>query len=156
MVPDRFGIRWVNIRQVRDQRGLAWDTVGFNIGCPRNNHIFFRFKLKETKLNLFRLFFGLFRFVSVFRTSMQTTETLRILSKQTVKTFSIRGSSKPLFFFSVRTETNRNSVCFGCYSVCFLAKPPNFFSVCFDVSDRYWNNWNKQDLWDGELKRLIF
>jgi hypothetical protein len=28
--------------------------------------------------------------------------------------------------FSVRTETNRNSICFGCFSVCF-AKPKNIF-----------------------------
>jgi hypothetical protein len=32
-------------------------------------------------------------------------------------------------FFSVRTETNRNSICFGCFSVCF-AKPNKF---CFSL-----------------------
>ncbi len=34
------------------------------------------------------------------------------------------------FFFPVRTETNRNSICFGCFLVCF-AKPKNirFVSV---------------------------
>ncbi len=47
--------------------------------------------------------------------------------------FSIRGSSKPLIFFSVQTETNRNSICFGCFSVCFFAKPNIFFSVCFSL-----------------------
>ncbi len=33
-------------------------------------------------------------------------------------------------FFSVRTETNRNSICFGCFSVCF-AKPKNIFFDLF-------------------------
>jgi hypothetical protein len=62
----------------------------FLLGCPRNNKYFFRV---EPKLNLFRLFFGLFRktkkhffwFVSVFRTCIETTETNRTLSKQTKK-----------------------------------------------------------------------
>jgi hypothetical protein len=43
------------------------------------------------------------------------------------------------FFVSVRTEKNRNSICFSCFSVCF-AKPKNFFPVCFGVSERYRNN----------------
>jgi hypothetical protein len=47
-------------------------------------------------------------------------------------------------FFSVRTEINRNSFCFGCFSVSF-AKPKNIFSVCFGLSDRYQNNRNKQN-----------
>ncbi len=33
-------------------------------------------------------------------------------------------------FFSVRTKTNRNSICFGCFSVCF-AKPKNIFFGLF-------------------------
>jgi hypothetical protein len=33
-------------------------------------------------------------------------------------------------FFSVRTETNRNSICFSCFSVCF-AKPKKNFSGLF-------------------------
>jgi hypothetical protein len=39
------------------------------------------------------------------------------------------------FFFRFepkRTETNRNSICFGCFSICF-AKPNKFFSVCFSL-----------------------
>ncbi len=96
----------------------------------------------KPKLNLFRLFFGLFRetkkhffrFVSVFRTGIETNR------KNLQKMFSIRGSSKPLIFFSVRTETNQNSICFGCFSVCFFTKPQIFFfrfvSVCCDVTDR--------------------
>ncbi len=39
-------------------------------------------------------------------------------------------SSKQSNFFSVRTETNRNSICFGCFSVCF-AKPKNSFFGLF-------------------------
>ncbi len=35
-------------------------------------------------------------------------------------------SSKQSNFFSVRTEANRNSICFGCFSVCF-AKAKNIF-----------------------------
>jgi hypothetical protein len=33
-------------------------------------------------------------------------------------------------FFSVRTETNRKSICFGCFSVCFV-KPNKFFFGLF-------------------------
>ncbi len=65
----------------------------------------------KPKLNLFRLFFGLFsetnkhffRFVSVFRIGIETTETNRTLSKQTKKnlqkTFSIRRSPNRKNFF---------------------------------------------------------
>ncbi len=36
-------------------------------------------------------------------------------------------------FFSVRTETNRNSICFGCFSVCFAKQKNIFFGLfrCF-------------------------
>ncbi len=109
------------------------------------------------------IFFSLFWFDLAFRTCIETTETNRTLSKQTEtnrknvqKTFSIRGSSKQLIFFLVWTKTNRNLICFGCFSVCFFAEPKNCFSVCFGVSDRNRNNRNKQNLWYGELKRLIF
>ncbi len=43
-----------------------------------------------------------------------------------------RVSSKQSNFLSVRTETNRNSICFGCFSVC-CAKPKTLFSVCFGL-----------------------
>ncbi len=54
-----------------------------SLGCPRNNQIFFGLNRNKPKLNLFWLFFGLlretkhffFRFVSVFRTGIETTET---------------------------------------------------------------------------------
>jgi hypothetical protein len=36
-------------------------------------------------------------------------------------------------FFSVQTETNRNSICFGCFSVCFAKPKKKFFGLfrCF-------------------------
>ncbi len=91
----------------------------------------------------------------MFRTGIETTETNRTLSKQTEKnqknlqkTFSIRGPSKQLIFF---LGLNRNKLKLNLFRlVCFFARPPNFFSVCFGVSDRYQNNRNKQN-----LKRLI-
>jgi hypothetical protein len=68
--------------------------------------------------------------------------------------FRTRVSSNNQIFYSVRTETNWNSICFGCFSVCF-AKPKNIISVCFGlfrfvlvcfgVSDQYRNNRNKQN-----------
>ncbi len=77
-------------------------------------------------------------------------------------------SSKQSNFLLVRTETNRNSICFGCFSVCF-AKPKKIFSVCFGVSDRYRNNQNKHNffetnqnnlqknvLYEGVLETVIF
>jgi hypothetical protein len=56
----------------------------------KQSNIFFGSNRNKPKLNLFRLFFGLFRetkytffrFVSVFRASIETTETNRIFSKQ--------------------------------------------------------------------------
>jgi hypothetical protein len=92
----------------------------------KQSNFFFGSNRNKPKLNLFRLFFGLFRFVLVFRTGIETTETNRI-NLQT--TLSIRVSSKQLPFFSVRTKTKRTSICFGCFSVCFLAKAKKFF--CF-------------------------
>ncbi len=94
-----------------------------------------------------------FRFVSVFRTGIETTETNR---KNLWTTLSTRVSSKRLIFFRFepkQTETQSVSVVFQCV---FSRNPPKKFSVCFGVSDRYRNNRNKQNLWYGELKRFIF
>jgi hypothetical protein len=146
------------------------------VGCPRNNQFFFSVRTELTNRNSIcfncflvcfakpkNIFLGLFRFDSVFRTCIETTETNRTLSKQTKtnrknlqKTFSIRGSSKQFFFsrFELKqTETQSLSVVFW---FVFLPSQKFFFSVCFSVSDRYRNNRNKQNLWYGELKRLIF
>jgi hypothetical protein len=54
-------------------------------------------------------------------------------------------------FISVRTEINRNSICFDCVSVCF-AKPQKYFSVCFVVLNRYQNNRNKQNFFETNQK----
>jgi hypothetical protein len=45
------------------------------------------------------------------------------------------------FIFSVRTETNQNSICFGCFSIC-LQNQNTFFRF---VLDQYQNNRNKQN-----------
>jgi hypothetical protein len=56
------------------------------LGCPRNNQIFLRFEPKQTETLsvsvVFRFAFlrnqkSLFRFVSMFRTGIETTETNR-------------------------------------------------------------------------------
>ncbi len=109
------------------------------------------------------IFFGLFRFDSVFRTCIETTETNRTLSKQTEtnqknlrNTFSIRGSSKQLIFFLGLNRNKPKLNLFWLFFGMFFRQAPKFFSVCFGVSDQYRNNRNKQNLWYGELKRLIF
>jgi hypothetical protein len=138
----------------------------------KQSKFFFVSNQNKPKLNLFWLFFGLFRetkkhffqFVSVcfgvsdrYRNNRNKQNFLETNRKNLQKTFSIRGSSKQFFFFlSVRTETQSVSVVFR---FAFLRNQQNFFrfvAVCFDVSDRYHNNRNKQNLWYGELKRLIF
>ncbi len=102
----------------------------------KQSNIFFRFEPKQTKTQFVSVVFRFvsrnqktfFLFFSVFRTGIEITETNRISSKQTEKiskqTFSIKGSSKPLIFF---LGSNRNSFCFGCFSVCFLRNQQIFF-----------------------------
>jgi hypothetical protein len=55
-----------------------------------------------------------------------------------------RVSSKQTNFFSVRTEINRNSICFGSFSVCFAKPITNFFGLfrfvavfrtCFETTE---------------------
>jgi hypothetical protein len=105
----------------------------------KQSNFFFGLNQNEPKLNLFRLFFGLFRetkqiffrFVSVcfgvsvrYRNNRNKPKQTEKISK---KQISIRVSSKQLIFFSVRTETNRNSTCFGCFSVCFFREIKQHF-----------------------------
>jgi hypothetical protein len=61
----------------------------------------------------------------VFQTGIETTKTNRTFSKQTEKISKksfILGCPQNNYFFSVQTKTNRNSICFGCFSVCAEAQ----------------------------------
>ncbi len=156
-------VSWLEPLQAADSIGGRSTRVS-----SKQSNFFSRFELK---LNLFRLFFGLFRetkkpffrFVSVFRTGIKTTETKRIFSKQTEKISKksfLLGVLKTVNFFSQfepkQIETQSVSVVFW---FAFLGNQKfvfQFVSVCFTVSDRYRNNRNKQNFWYGELKRLIF
>jgi hypothetical protein len=101
---------------------------------------FFRFEPKQTETQSVSIVFQFvsrnqkffFRFVSVFRTGIETTETNRI-NLQT--RLSIRVSSKQLTFFgSNRNETNLNL--FRLF-FCFFRETKKNFSLCSGVSDRY-------------------
>jgi hypothetical protein len=132
----------------------------------KQSNFFFGSNRNKPKLNLFRLFLGLFRekhffrFVSVFRTGIETTQTNRTLTKQTKtkqknlkKNVFYQGVLDTIIFFSrFGPKLNLFWLFFGL----FFLQTKKFFSVCFCVSDRYQNNRNKQKLWYGELKRLIF
>ncbi len=134
----------------------------------KQSNFFFCLNRNKPKVNLFWLFFGLFRetkkhlfrFVSVFWTGIETTETNRTLSKQTkniVKKHSLLGGARncwSLFLGSTRNKPKLNL--FWLFFSLSFPETKNFFWVYFGVSDRYRNNWNKQNLWYGELKRLIF
>ncbi len=130
------------------------------VGCPRNTQIFFSV-LTETNCNsicfgcflvcfakLKTIFFGLFWCFGPVSKQPKQTEFCRNKPKKSPKNVLYWGSSKPLIFFlgSNRKKTKTHSG-FGCVSVCFFR---------IDVSDRYQNNRNKQNLWYGELKWLIF
>ncbi len=133
------------------------------LGCPRNK-FFFRF---EPKLDLFRLFFGLFRetkqiffrFVSVFRTGIETTETNRTNIPKTNLYYCVLETMNFIF------GSNRNSTCFGCFSVCFFRETKqNFFSVCFGPVSKQpkqtelmvWGNKKVYILTNWLLFRLVF
>ncbi len=117
-------------------------SISPNLGVLETIKFFFRFEPKQTETQsvtvVFRFvsrnkkhFFGLFRFLSVFRIGIETTETNKTLSKQTEKISQKRsllgGPQNCSCFFLVQTETNRNSICFCCISVCFFSKPPKKF-----------------------------
>jgi hypothetical protein len=116
----------------------------------------FRFKPKKTETQSVLVVFRFvsrnqrifFRFVSVFRNSIETNQ------KNLQKMLSFGVSSKQLIFFRFKpkqTENQSVSVVFRC-----VRKPKKIWGVCFGVSDRYRNNRNQQNLWFGELKRFIF
>ncbi len=137
---------------VLEESGELWcllgESVVFSLGLGEGGMFFFRFELKQTETQsvsvvfrfvsrnqktFFSLCFGLFRCFG----PVKTTETNRIFSKQTEKISKkhslLGGPRNHYFFFSVQTETNRNSICFGCFSVCFFVKPKKFFPVCFGL-----------------------
>ncbi len=122
---------------------LQCDYNDWILGCPWNNKKLFRFEPQQTETQSVSVVFGLFReskkhffwFVSVFQTGIKTTKTNKIFSKQTKKISKKRSllgdPRKRYFFFSVQTETNRNSICLSYFSVCFFAKPKHFFFGLF-------------------------
>ncbi len=129
------------------QSHVGQPTIPNRVSSKQANFVFGSNRNKP-KLNLFRLFFGLFcktkkhffRFVPVYfgdpdryRNNQNKQHFLETNLKNLQKSFSIRGSSKQVIFFSVRTETNRNSICFCCFLVCIFAKPKNFFWICFGL-----------------------
>ncbi len=67
----------------------------------------------------------------------------------------IRLSLKQTNKISVRTKTNRNKICFGCVSICFVKlKTKNFgFFRCFEQSR---NNWNKQNCFEQTETTINF
>jgi hypothetical protein len=74
-------------------------------------------------------------------------------------------SSKQSNFFLVRTETNRKSICFGCFLVCF-AKPNKFFFGLFrcfgpvskqpEQTETNRKNLQKTKLYHGVLETINF
>ncbi len=84
----------------------------------KQSNVFFGSNWNKMKLNLFRLFFSLFqetkkhffRFVSVFRTGIETTKTNRILSKLTKKIstkHSLLGGPQNRKFFFLGSNQNK-------------------------------------------------
>jgi hypothetical protein len=118
------------------QRHIATSVSA--LGCPGNNKKNFSVRT-ETNRNLFC--FEFFRFVSrnqttffsvcfgvldLYQNNRNKQNFLETNRKTLQKPFSIRRSSKPLILF-LGPNWNRNSVCLGCFSVCFYTKPKNFF-----------------------------
>jgi hypothetical protein len=95
------------------------------LGCPRNNQIFFSVRTETNRNSICfgcflvcfakpkKNFFGLFRCFGPVSKQPKQTET-------TSQQCSIRISSKQLIFFG----SNRNSICFSCFSVCFFRETP--------------------------------
>ncbi len=127
---------------------LAGVLLGFHfvirllsyLGCPRNNQIFFRFKPKQTETQsvsvVFRfvsrtknIFFGLFR---CFGPVSKQTEFSRNKPNKSPKNVLYQGVLETINFFFLGSNQNKpNSICFGCFSVCFFAKPKNIFFGSF-------------------------
>jgi hypothetical protein len=124
---------------------------------------FFGLNRNKPKLNLFQLFFGLFRetqknfrFVSMFWTGIETTKTNRTFLKQTKKnlqkTLSIRLSSKQLLFFGLNQNKPKLNLFWMFIGLCHENKKKNF-AVCFGPVSK---QPKQTELWYGELKRVTF
>ncbi len=109
----------------------------------KQSNFFFGSNRNKPKLDLFRLFFGLFRetkniifglfwcFGSVQKQPKQT-EFSRNKPKKSPKNVLYLGVLETvIFFFSVRTETNRNSICYGGFRFAFLLNQKIIFSFFF-------------------------
>jgi hypothetical protein len=143
-----------------------YEVQEFYVECPRNNQIFFSVRTETNRNSICfgcfsvcfakpkKHFFGLFRCFGPVSKQPKQTEFSRNKPKKSPKTFSIRGSLKQLILFSrFEPKLNLFQLFFG---LLFRETNKFFFSVCFDVLDCYRTNRNKQNLWYGELKRLIF
>ncbi len=128
----------------------------------KQSNFFFGSNQNIPKLNVFRLFFGLFRetkniFFGLFwcfgLVSKQPKQK-DILSKQTekisLKTFSIRGSQKPLIFFLGSNQNKPKLIRFRLFFGLLFRETPKFFSGLFRCFGPYRNNRNKQNLCYGE------
>ncbi len=115
----------------------------------KQSNFFFGSNRNKPKLNLFRLFFGLFhetkkyffRFISVcfgvsdrYRNNRNKQNFLETNQKNLLTKFSIRGSLKPLIFF---LGSNRNIPKLDLFrlifSLLFRETKKKFFSVCFGL-----------------------
>jgi hypothetical protein len=118
-------------------------------GVSSKQTFFFGSNRNKLKLDLFRLFLGLFRknrnvffrFVSVFRTGIETTNnrTFCETNRKNLykKTHSIRVSWKQLIFFGSNRNKPKLNLFRLFFSMCGSQHPRKIFSVCFGVSDRY-------------------
>ncbi len=131
-------------------------------GTNRNSICFGCFSVCFAKpKTFFSFYFSLFRcFGPVLKQSIKT-EFCRNKPKKSPKNIIYKGVLENINFFSrfEPKQTNQNSICFGLFGLLFHETPQKnfrFVLVCFNVSDQYRNNRNKQNLWYGEFKRLIF
>jgi hypothetical protein len=134
------------------------DLPSLYLGCPRNKKKF-RFKPKQSD------FFGLFLFVSLFRTGIETTETNRILSIKTEKKekiskkCSLLGVLETVNFFLCSNRNKPKLNLFRLFFSLVFRETKFFFSVCFGLF-RCLGPVSKQpkqtELMVWGIKRLIF
>jgi hypothetical protein len=141
------------------------------LGCPRNNQIFFSVRTGTNRnsicfgccsvcfakpKNFFSVCFGVSDRYRNNRNKQNFLKTHRNKPKKSPKNVLYSGVLKTVNFFSrFEPKQTDNLICFCCFLVCFFGKPKIFFSVCFDVLDRYQNNLNKQNFWSEELKDIL-